>query len=146
LEHPSDRLTAFGTELIDIHNQLREELAELRRGHRPDLRTHCLAFCTAVRKHHTAEDDNAFVLIAEQFPQLRPVIRQLTEDHELVAHILRRVEQSSDITELDGLAAILESHFVYEEKKIVSALNSLRASSATTADLLGLPHPQRSAE
>ena len=29
--------------------------------------------------------------------------------------------------ELDGLAALLESHFVYEEKKLVSALNTLSA-------------------
>jgi hypothetical protein len=29
--------------------------------------------------------------------------------------------------ELDGLAALLESHFVYEEKKIVTALNGLSA-------------------
>jgi hypothetical protein len=27
--------------------------------------------------------------------------------------------------ELDGLTALLESHFVYEEKRIVAALNSL---------------------
>ena len=29
--------------------------------------------------------------------------------------------------ELDGLAALLESHFVYKEKRLVSALNSLSA-------------------
>jgi hypothetical protein len=31
------------------------------------------------------------------------------------------------LAELDGLAALLESHFVYEEKRLVSALNSLSA-------------------
>jgi hemerythrin-like domain-containing protein len=139
LEHPSDRLAAFGDELITVHNRLRDELARLRRGQRPDLRTHCLAFCAAVREHHTAEDNTAFALLAEQFPELRPVIQQLTEDHELVAQILRRVEQTDDPAELDGLAAILESHFVYEEKKIVAALNSLTTTTATTTkDLLGI--------
>jgi hypothetical protein len=31
--------------------------------------------------------------------------------------------------ELDGLAALLESHFVYEENRLVTALNSLSAPS-----------------
>jgi hypothetical protein len=31
--------------------------------------------------------------------------------------------------ELAGLAVLLESHFVYEEKKLASALNSLNAQS-----------------
>jgi hypothetical protein len=40
-------------------------------------------------------------------------------------------------TELDTLAALLESHFGYEEKKLVAALNSLGAHAGTTEGLLG---------
>jgi hypothetical protein len=40
-------------------------------------------------------------------------------------------------TELDSLAALLESHFGYEEKKLVAALNALDANAGTAEDLLG---------
>jgi hemerythrin HHE cation binding domain-containing protein len=146
-----ERLTAFGDQLIAIHTQLRKDLTRLRAGYgaaeRPrDLRTHCVAFCSALTKHHTGEDKGAFVALGEQFPQLQPVLQQLTEDHDMVAWILLRIQELLDGDgdpvatgrELDGLAAILESHFVYEEKKIVEALNSLDAGPATTEDLLGV--------
>jgi Hemerythrin HHE cation binding domain len=62
---------------------------------------------------------------------------QLASDHQVVASILHRIEDLLSglgpgpaearrvRAELDGLAALLESHFVYEEKRLVSALNSL---------------------
>jgi hypothetical protein len=40
-------------------------------------------------------------------------------------------------TELDSLAALLESHFGYEEKKLVAALNALDADAGTAENLLG---------
>jgi hypothetical protein len=74
---PDGRLIAFGNQLIVIHLRLREELERLRRdadayldGHGerlPDLRTHCLAFCSALTRHHTGEDGGAFVVLAERF-------------------------------------------------------------------------------
>jgi hypothetical protein len=153
---PSERLTAFGNQLIEIHLWLREELAELRHslgtpaaGPR-DLRAHCLTFCSALTRHHTGEDGGAFRVLAEQAPELRPVLAELAEDHRVVATLLRRVEDlvagaGPDNAhrvrdELDGLAALLESHFTYEEKKLVRALNAL-AATAGTEDLLGAPAP-----
>jgi hemerythrin-like domain-containing protein len=159
---PNGRLTAFGNQLVDIHLWLREELTRLREdvdsflagSSQPPraLPAHCLTFCSALSRHHTGEDNGAFPVLAEQFPQLRPVIRELRHDHQLVAGILRSLEEllgglgaGSDPAEaqrvraeLDGLAALLESHFVYEEKKLVAALNSLDAQAATTEDLLGI--------
>ncbi|MFJ4873439.1 hemerythrin domain-containing protein [Streptomyces sp. NPDC088757] len=143
---PGSRLAAFGNQLIAVHLWLREELERLTDGldayldgeaERPrELRAHCLTFCSAVRRHHTEEDDSAFPALADEFPELRPVLEELERDHHTVADILRRVEElldglhegsnAQDVrNELDGLAALLESHFVYEEKKIVSALNEL---------------------
>jgi iron-sulfur cluster repair protein YtfE (RIC family) len=164
MEAPSEsngRLTAFGNQLIAIHLWLREELARLRAdvdshlagsSERPrGLQAHCLAFCSALSRHHSAEDDGAFPVLAEQFPQLRPTISELRRDHHLVAGILRSLQGLLDglvvgcgpaealrvRTELDSLAALLESHFVYEEKKLVAALNSLGAQAGTTEGLLG---------
>ncbi|MET9064524.1 hemerythrin domain-containing protein [Streptosporangium sandarakinum] len=162
-DRPGDRLAAFGNQLIEVHLQLREDLDRIREnldshldgGERPRmLWAHCMTFCSALTRHHTGEDGGAFPVLAERFPELRPVIEQLEHDHQMVTGILSRVEEllgglapradlseATDGTEaadgtgavdaravreeLDGLSAILETHFRYEEKKIVEALNSL---------------------
>lgn len=145
LETPDGRLMAFGNQLIEVHLWLREELDALREnveayldgGARPrELRAHCLTFCSALNRHHTGEDDGAFPELAARFPELRPVLDELRRDHRLVEDSLRRLEalvggldQETDPavvrSELDSLAALMETHFVYEEKRIVSALNAL---------------------
>ncbi|WP_405764502.1 hemerythrin domain-containing protein [Streptomyces sp. NBC_01538] len=144
-----ERLTAFGNQLIEVHIWLREELAALRQdvdaylegGTRVrELRTHCLTFCSALDRHHNGENDVAFSKVAEQFPELRPVLEELRRDHQLVDDSLQRLEtlvgeldRESDPTdfrrELDGLAALVATHFTYEEKRIVSALNALKVPS-----------------
>lgn len=158
---PARRVAALGNQLIDIHLSLREELARLRedaeawldgRAERPrELRAHCQAFCSAVSRHHTGEDDGAFPALAELHPELRPVLEELGRDHHLVAEILRGLEEllgrpGPDTrpvdaqrvrTELDSLAALLESHFVYEEKRLVAVLNALPDRAGTAGTLLG---------
>jgi hemerythrin-like domain-containing protein len=141
----NERLKAFGNQLVDVHLWLREELATLREdvdaylagGTRlRELRTHCLTFCSALNRHHTGEDDVAFPEVAEQFPELRPVLEELRRDHRLVEDSLRRLdalvgelEGATDPAEvrreMDTLAALMETHFVYEEKRILTALNAL---------------------
>jgi hypothetical protein len=143
------RLTAFGNQLIEVHLWLREELAALRQdvdaylagGTRVrELRTHCLTFCSALDRHHNGENDLAFVKVAEQFPELGPVLDELRRDHQLVDDSLQRLEtlvreldrETDPIEfqrELDSLAALIETHFTYEEKRIVSALNELNVPS-----------------
>lgn len=147
---PADRLTAFGNQLVDVHLWLREELARLRggldahlsgTGDRPrELRAHCLAFCSALTRHHTAEDGGVFPALAAAHPELRPVLDELAHDHVQVEEILVRLQTLLDDLpaeplgpeearrvsgELDGLIALVESHFTYEEKKLVAALNGL---------------------
>ncbi|MEO3809012.1 hemerythrin domain-containing protein [Sphaerisporangium sp. B11E5] len=150
-----DRLAAFGERLAEVHDALREELDRLRedagahlagRGKwSRELRAHCLAFCAAVERHHTGEDDGAFPVLARRYPELGAVIERLEQDHHLVAAILRRMEDLLDGVEppvpetearrvkgeLDGLAAILESHFTYEERQITAALDSLAVPAWT---------------
>lgn len=145
MDTPDGRLTAFGNQLIEVHLWLREELATLREdidvrlsggGRARDLRAHCLTFCSALNRHHTGEDGGAFPELAEHFPELRPVLDELRRDHRLVEDSLGRLQALLDgldddpdpvqvRTELDSLAALMETHFVYEEKRIVAALNAL---------------------
>ncbi|MFB8349480.1 hemerythrin domain-containing protein [Streptomyces niveus] len=146
---PGDRLTAFGNQLVDVHIWLREELARLQDdvddylagdGERPrELQAHCLAFCSALTRHHTAEDEGVFPELARRVPELAPVLEQLAHDHHTVTAILGRLQDLLDGVspapdaaearrvrgELDGLVALVESHFTYEEKKLVAALNAL---------------------
>lgn len=146
---PDGRLAAFGHQLIDVHIWLREELGRLQDevddyltgdGERPrELRAHCLAFCSALTRHHTAEDDGVFPALARRYPALEPVLEQLAHDHHMVTGMLGRLQELVDGIgsapdaaearrvrgELDGLVALVESHFTYEEKKLVDALNAL---------------------
>ncbi|MEU8425387.1 hemerythrin domain-containing protein [Micromonospora sp. NPDC048835] len=151
---PADRLAAVGNQMIEIHLWLRAELARLQASldaPSRDLRAHCLTFCAALGRHHTGEDGGAFRLLAEEIPELRPVIQNLITDHEVVAGILERVEAllggdagvpvAQVRAELGGLAALLESHFRYEEKRLVTALNALTGRPGTTEQLLGLTVP-----
>ncbi|MEW1586306.1 hemerythrin domain-containing protein [Micromonospora vinacea] len=156
--HPSDspagRLAAVGNQMIEIHLWLSAELARLQASlgtPSRDLRAHCLTFCAALGRHHTGEDAGAFKLLAEEAPELRPVIQNLITDHEVVAGILVRVETllgddaavpvAQVRAELAGLAALLESHFRYEEKRLVTALNALTGRPGTAEELLGLTAP-----
>jgi hypothetical protein len=82
-------------------------------------------------------------VLADRYPQLAPVLDKLREDHRLVSSLLRRLRELVGGTdprigadprhalrlrgELDGLRAILESHFGYEERTIAEALNELNA-------------------
>jgi hemerythrin-like domain-containing protein len=146
------RLTAFGQQLVQTHIRLREELDLLRAGLQArldgdppdpdgarDLRAHCLAFCARVHDHHTDEDGATFPALARRFPPLRPVLDQLEDDHRMVAGMLRRIDElvagvpadpppevlRGVLDELGGLAALLGSHFRFEEKRLVDALDEL---------------------
>jgi hemerythrin-like domain-containing protein len=157
------RAAALGSELVEVHQWLRQWLHELRTDlDSPDgratvdlrsLRAHCAGFCAALTRHHTSEDQTAFPLLADEVPELAAVLQELQRDHHLISAIVRRVEQLAAVlstdnaqrarSELDGLAAILESHFRWEERKLAGALNSLHAPGTNSVDLFGLPSPPR---
>ena len=148
-------MAALSEQLIHVHQALRERLMAVRReaaGHRAadtaigeDLFSHCLSFCAAIHTHHTGEDTQLLPALRAAAPELAPVIDNLTEDHALVAGILRQVRElltpgrapsspGALVRELDGLIAILESHFSYEERRIAEVLDTL-GSGAWTADV-----------
>lgn len=156
------RLAALGAELLAIHRGLRTDLARLRTetddylagGPRPrDLKAHCLAFCTALTAHHTGEDRGAFPALTARHPELRPLIGKMAEDHAMISGLLQSLERVLDEVpaepderaaarvrgELEGLGAIMESHFRFEERTIAEALDALPAEAGSTEDLLGLP-------
>lgn len=142
------RLSAFGNQLIQVHIWLRERLEDLRddvdayfagAGRPPrELRVHCLSFCSALTRHHAGEDGGAFPVIAAEFPELRTVISQLKTDHNHLDWILGNLASllgdlpddpdpatSARVrAELEGLTAIMETHFGYEERKLASVLNA----------------------
>ncbi|TCC46795.1 hemerythrin domain-containing protein [Kribbella capetownensis] len=128
------RLQGFGNQLVAFHDQLRDQIDVLREQDAPDgkdLLTHCLAFCGALTRHHTGEDEGAFMVLAEEYPDLRPVLEELARDHLIIAAALQRLENLAELDpaerkrELDTVAALMETHFTYEERKLVTALNGL---------------------
>jgi hemerythrin-like domain-containing protein len=146
--HEYARFLAYGNQLIDIHVGLRDMLADIREGFVPDtdLGSHCLAFCAAVTRHHTGEDVQVFPLLAERHPELRAFLAELERDHQIIADLLATVgtlagelrtgQPPARIAELqqqlDGLAAVLETHFIGEEKRLVAVLNAVDPAEPLT--------------
>lgn len=77
-----------------------------------------------------------FSSLLREHPDLSAMVANLVEDHGMIAAILARVRELADRaaaspgtdleairSELDGLAAIMESHFGYEERAISRALD-----------------------
>ncbi|MFJ8437062.1 hemerythrin domain-containing protein [Kitasatospora sp. NPDC094019] len=141
------RAAALGRQLSLAHDELRRLINRLIHdlksgaGHRPPdggtLAAHCLAFCGALETHHRGEDDGLFAQLVRERPELAGTVAKLVEDHGLISSLLTRVAELSRQAvatgeqlpreairrELDGLAAIMESHFRYEERVIGEALD-----------------------
>jgi hypothetical protein len=109
------RFAAFGTQLIAVHQRLRDMLDDLEDG----VVLSCAGLCAAVTAHHTQEDREVFPLLAAEHPELRDFLGRLRRDHEVIAAML--AEEPLDLT---ALAAVLRTHFAGEEKRLVDVLNS----------------------
>lgn len=121
------RFRAYGNQLVGAHLRLREMVEDLYDAldEGRDLRLHCLTLCSAVTRHHTAEDVNVFPLLAGRHPELASFLAELRRDHEIIAGMLTRLEAATTHEELDGLSAVLETHFIGEEKRLTGVLNAL---------------------
>ncbi|GAB2731559.1 hemerythrin domain-containing protein [Nocardioides pakistanensis] len=141
-EGDKTRLVAWSRELRAVHERLREALsitrAALADGDAAapatrDLLLYCGGFCTALTGHHQGEDRELFPALAEQYPELRETLRYLQQDHSMIAHLLTGLEEAVDRSStppeldrhLEGVAAIMESHFRYEERQLLTVLETL---------------------
>ncbi|MBY8840524.1 hemerythrin domain-containing protein [Streptomyces sp. SP2-10] len=137
------RVAALSHQLAQAHQELRRQISDIRKslGRRrlsdDVLLTHCLSFCAALTSHHQGEDDGMFSRLLRERPDLAATVANLVEDHAMISSILSRVKELADRAagstdsaleaigrELDGLAAIMESHFTYEERTISEALDA----------------------
>jgi hemerythrin-like domain-containing protein len=152
-ERETTRLIAWSRELRQVHARLREALdltrsaaAEGRPGGTAtrDLLLYCHGFCAALDGHHRGEDHTLFPAIRAVHPELEPVLRYLAQDHSMIADLLAglqaAVDRAAPVAELDrhieGIAAIMESHFRYEERQLLSVLETL-SLDAPPEEVLG---------
>ncbi|WP_374947645.1 hemerythrin domain-containing protein [Agreia sp.] len=152
-ERDTTRLIAWSRELRTVHERIRAALCVTREAVRDggsaeeasrDLLIFCHGFCAALDAHHRGEDRALFPAIEQAHPQLSPVLRALERDHSMIGHLLgglrAAVDRSASTAELDrhleGVAAIMESHFGYEERQLLTVLDSLDLR-AEVSDVLG---------
>ncbi len=152
-EGEKTRLIAWSNELRAVHQRLREALQVTRSaaatGKSADSRSRevllfCHGFCAALTGHHQGEDRALFPAIAAAHPELRPALRKLGQDHALIAQLVDGVQAvidgsvAGDVIDvhLDGIAAIMESHFQYEERQLLTVLDTL-SLDADLSDVLG---------
>ena len=143
---PADdaRLVAWGQELRSVHARLRDALEVAREAvaddatsvpgaadPRRELGLFCHGFCQALEGHHRGEDTNVFAALLELRPDLAGVVAELKRDHTMLDHLLttlaRAVDAGADAAtlerHLDGIDAVMETHFRYEEKRLVDVLD-----------------------
>ncbi len=152
-ERETTRLIAWSNELRRVHARLREALQVTREAVRSgepgqsathDLLLYCHGFCAALDGHHRGEDRTLFPAIEAAHPQLAPVLRSLERDHSMIDHLLHGLaaaaESSAPADELDrhleGIAALMENHFRYEERQLLTVLETLELSG-TIEETLG---------
>lgn len=153
LEAQSARFVAWSSELRRVHQQLREAMRVSRQAAETDgsmqhasrdLLLLCHGFCVALDAHHTGEDRALFPAIERAHPEVATVLRALERDHSMIAHLLGELEAAVNRSaapaelsgHLEGVAAIMENHFRYEERQLLTILESLRLD-ADVRDVLG---------
>jgi hemerythrin-like domain-containing protein len=143
-EDEKSRLIAWNRELTAAHQRLRQALHDARDAldagdagpAGADLVLYCHGFCAALSGHHLSEDESLFPALSARHPGLRPVIAKLTQDHEMIAALLAQLGHAVTAAaapdelarHLDGLSAIMESHFSYEERQLLGILSALQLS------------------
>ncbi|MFI2413740.1 hemerythrin domain-containing protein [Streptomyces sp. NPDC018947] len=153
-ECETTRLVAWSREMRQVHRRLREALSLTRasladgtpgESATRELLLYCHGFCTALDSHHRGEDHTLFPAVAAAHPELRPVLRSLEQDHSMIAHLLgglrTAVERAAPPEELDqhleGISALMENHFRYEERQLLTVLETLELT-AEPREALGL--------
>src|SRR6478735_4432339 len=127
---------AAGQHLVDVHDHLRSELAQLfdlisqveagtleagaarslintmtMRQNDWALGAYCQSYCRVVTTHHTIEDTSMFPHLRARDADLTPVIDRLEEEHHVIAGVLDEVDRAlvAVVSESDGLARLREA-------------------------------------
>jgi len=136
------RLVAWGQEMRAVHRRLVDALNIAREavedGALPDslgtdLQLYCLGFCGALTGHHTGEDAQLFPRVLQRRPDLAPAVATLIRDHNMVNHLIRELEHAvatradseALLRHLDGIEAVMVTHFRFEEKQLVDLLDTM---------------------
>jgi hemerythrin-like domain-containing protein len=151
-ENEKNRLIAWNHELTAAHQRLRQALRATRDAIAAgdaepagaDLLLYCHGFCAALSGHHVSEDTALFPALSARHPELQATITKLQQDHELIAVLLAQLGDAVTaaaspgelVRHLDGLSAIVESHFTYEERQLLGILSALQLEADPHA-LLG---------
>lgn len=105
--------------LLDIHDHLRQELAQVRdvidqvrrglltvgaarsvintmamRQNNWTLGAYCESYCRVVTGHHTLEDRSVFPHLRRADPDLGPVLDRLEQEHHVIADVLEQVDEA----------------------------------------------------
>lgn len=148
------RIVAWGAELRRVHEQLADALVIAREsiesGAAPIMtpiepQTHCWAFCAALDGHHRGEDRALFPQILNRHPELAEVIGNLNRDHVMIGHLLGELRHSMAggdppevlLRHLDGIEAVMTTHFRYEEKRLRGLIDALDLTGFDTAAVFG---------
>ncbi|MFS0699761.1 hemerythrin domain-containing protein [Cellulomonas sp. 179-A 4D5 NHS] len=147
-------MRAWATEMRQVHARLREAL-DLAREQLEDAGTpdrpatdpllYCWGFCAALSGHHRSEDTALFPRLTQQQPELAPVVAQLVQDHHMIEHLLGglteaiRLDASTDekLRHLDGVEAVMTTHFRYEERRLLDVLDGVLDDSVSPGEVFG---------
>ncbi|MFI5755591.1 LLM class flavin-dependent oxidoreductase [Streptomyces sp. NPDC051569] len=108
-----------GARLVLIHNNLRQEMQQIRdavaqvaagdqeaaaarsminnltmRQNHWTLGSFCAAYCRTLTTHHTIEDELMFPELQEKQDSLSPVLEQLEQEHEVIADVLIALDEA----------------------------------------------------
>ncbi len=124
---------AGGQHLIDVHDGLRAELAQIHdlieqvaaglidagtarshintmtmRQNKWTLGTYCESYCRVVTTHHTLEDRSLFPHLRRADPRLAPVIDRLEQEHHAIHDVLEGVDRAlvAFVATPDGMAEL----------------------------------------
>ncbi|WP_229051285.1 hemerythrin domain-containing protein [Aeromicrobium sp. Leaf350] len=146
-EGDATRLIAWHHEMTRVHARLRAALDVVRDAvevgrdvpePERDLLLYCQGFCTALDGHHAGEDRTLFPELRRLRPELSHVLDRLEQDHSMIEHLIGGLRRAIDLggtpveleRHLDGIGAIMESHFRYEERELLEVLAGLRLQVA----------------
>lgn len=148
------QITAWGDELRRVHQRLRQALQiardSIEDGAAPDtitrdLQIFCWGFCTALDGHHTSEDRTLFPELLRRRPDLAPTIAKLKQDHSMLSYLIKGLEKATTekaepevmLQHLDGIEAVMETHFRFEEKQLLGILDELDDLDLERHEVLG---------